>query len=63
MWLFIFVFIIIGMLGIICPRTSWYMSNWWKFKGEMEPSDIALVFHRAGGIIFLLISIFLILKY
>jgi hypothetical protein len=62
MWLFILVFGIIGILGILSPRTSWYLSNWWRFEYKADPSNASLLIYRIGGIIFLLVAILLILR-
>lgn len=64
MWVFIIIFGIIGIIGIISPQASWYLSNWWRFENKAEPSDTSLVFYRIGGIVFFLVALLLIyLKY
>jgi hypothetical protein len=62
MWLFAFVFFVIGLLSIISPRTSWYMSNWWRFQGNIEPSDASLILQRIGGILFIIVAVIVIYK-
>lgn len=62
MWVFIIVFGIIGIIGTISPRASWYLSNWWRFENKTEPSDASLVIYRIGGIVFLLVALLLIYK-
>lgn len=52
MWVFIIIFGIIGIIGIISPQASWYLSNWWRFENKAETSDTSLVFYRIGGIVF-----------
>ncbi|MGB8454502.1 MAG: DUF6199 family natural product biosynthesis protein [Anaerocolumna sp.] len=62
MWVFIIVFGIIGIIGTISPRVSWYLSNWWRLENKTEPSDASLVIYRVGGIVFLLVALLLIYK-
>ncbi|AIQ31186.1 MULTISPECIES: DUF6199 family natural product biosynthesis protein [Paenibacillus] len=62
MWIFIVVFTVLGIVALISPRSSWYMSNWWRFEGEVEPSAGSLIFYRLGGFIFLVIGIVLLSK-
>ncbi len=62
MWIFIIVFMILGFIGTISPRTSWYLSNWWKFRSDAEPGEASLILYRVGGIILILVSVFLIFK-
>jgi hypothetical protein len=42
-----FVFII-GVIHVVAPRASWYMSVGWKFR-DAEPSDAYLALSRLGG--------------
>ncbi len=49
-------FIALGVLSIIKPRTGWYLSVGWKFKSA-EPSDLALGMQVLGGIIAVIIGI------
>ncbi|MCR8656893.1 hypothetical protein [Paenibacillus endoradicis] len=46
MWIFVILFLIIGVLSIISPKASWYLSNWWKFDGDVEPSAASLSLYR-----------------
>lgn len=62
MWIFIFVFTVIGMLSLVSPRISWFLSNWWRFDGDAEPSEASLVIYRIGGIIFLIVGIVLLVQ-
>lgn len=57
--LFGLLFIIIGIIGAVSPRTTWYMSEGWKFKNA-EPSDAVLILNRVMGVVFSIIG-FLIL--
>ncbi|WP_371871201.1 DUF6199 family natural product biosynthesis protein [Insulibacter thermoxylanivorax] len=63
MWIFIIVFIGIGLLSLISPRSSWFLSNWWRFSGDAEPSDFSLILYRIGGIILLIVGIVLFFQY
>lgn len=40
----------VGAVGIFFPRAAWYLGYGWRFKNA-EPSDIALVFGRVGGVV------------
>ncbi|WP_373446987.1 DUF6199 family natural product biosynthesis protein [Saccharibacillus sp. O23] len=62
MWLFVAIFVVLGLVGTISPRASWVLSNWWKVEGDAQPSSISLVLYRIGGIVFLLVGIFLIYR-
>jgi hypothetical protein len=48
---------ILGIIGAIFPRASWYMSEGWKFK-DAEPSDLVLIMNRVMGIVFTIIGFF-----
>ena len=61
MWSFIIVFFILGVVGIISPKISWYLTNWWKFDGQVEPSKASLLLYRLGGVIFLILAIIIYL--
>jgi len=52
-------FIILGAIGVIFPRISWYMSVGWQFKNA-EPSTAALISARIGGIFAIIVGIFLL---
>jgi len=53
---------ILGIVFIISPTTSWWLSNWWRFEGDTEPSSFSLAFYRLGGVIYLIIGIVLIAR-
>ena len=55
-----FILFISGLFGTISPETSWMLSYGWRYK-DVEPSELALVAQRAGGIIAIAISIFMFL--
>ncbi|KOP65988.1 hypothetical protein AMS62_12630 [Bacillus sp. FJAT-18019] len=57
MWLFVFVFFIVGLISVISPTTSWLLSNWWRFNGDADPSELSLVIHRIGGVIMLIVAV------
>jgi hypothetical protein len=56
-----FLFIIIGALNVIFPKASWYMKSGWQFKNA-EPSDLALIMIRVGGIIAIVVGIFILVS-
>ena len=56
----IFLLLAIGAFHLAAPRTAWYLSYGWRFKGA-EPSDAALVLGRAGGVIAVIIALILFL--
>ncbi|GMK37369.1 hypothetical protein PCCS19_04220 [Paenibacillus sp. CCS19] len=58
--LFGFIFIIIGVLNIAFPRAGWYMKYGWQFKNA-EPSEAAMIMARVGGVIGVIIGLFLLL--
>ena len=55
-----FVFIILGLIGVISPRTAWMLEVGWKVK-DAEPTEIALVINRLFGIIITIIGIVILL--
>jgi len=52
---------IIGVCSIIWPRVMWYLSEGWKFK-NVEPSDLALTMTRVGGVLMVILGIFLLVR-
>ncbi|MGM1045854.1 MAG: DUF6199 family natural product biosynthesis protein [Bacillota bacterium] len=62
MWIFVIVFLIIGILSIISPKASWYLSNWWKFDGDVEPSSVSLFLYRLSGIVLTIVGFVLMMK-
>lgn len=50
--------IIVGLINAISPKTGWYLGKGWKYK-DLEPSDAALRWGRVGGVITILIGIFI----
>lgn len=59
-WLIIILLLIAGLLGIIYPKASWYLSNWWRYQGNASPSEASLLLHRFGGIAYCIVAIILI---
>ncbi len=53
--------LIIGVLNIISPKMSWYLSYGWRFRNA-EPSDAALAVARIGGVIGSVAGIILLLS-
>jgi uncharacterized membrane protein YidH (DUF202 family) len=63
-WLFLFklvpiLFIIIGILNVVFPKLTWYMRVGWQFKNA-EPSEYALIIARIGGVIAIVVGLFLL---
>jgi len=54
-----FLFIIIGIFNIAAPHAAWYLEYGWRYK-DAEPSDSAIAINRIGGIIAVIVGIFLI---
>ncbi|SKC51378.1 DUF6199 family natural product biosynthesis protein [Maledivibacter halophilus] len=54
--LFGFIIVIIGILNIVFPEAMWMLSDGWKFK-DSEPSDAALIMHRFGGIVGIIVGL------
>lgn len=54
------VFVVLGLVSIVSPKISWWLSNGWKFSGGAEPSSLSLWIYRIGGVVLLLAAIFLI---
>lgn len=54
------VLIILGVFNIVSPQFAWYLQYGWRYK-DAEPSDMALVINRVGGVVIILIGIFLLI--
>jgi uncharacterized membrane protein len=54
-------FIIAGIANIIFPKFAWYMRTGWQFKSA-EPSDLAIITIRIGGVIAIVIGIFILVS-
>lgn len=57
-----FILIIIGILNIAFPQAMWMISDGWKFK-DSEPSDAALLLHRFGGVVGIIIGLVAMFSY
>ncbi|MNO43050.1 hypothetical protein D3C76_332590 [compost metagenome] len=55
-------FIIIGFLNICFPSFAWYLKEGWKVDGDSEPSETYLALTRLGGIVAVVIGIFVFLS-
>ncbi|WP_078059959.1 DUF6199 family natural product biosynthesis protein [Gracilibacillus timonensis] len=53
------ILIIVGVIGAIFPYVMWYLEIGWKLK-EAEPSDLAIWMNRAGGIIVVIVGVFVL---
>ncbi|GAB2559467.1 DUF6199 family natural product biosynthesis protein [Gracilibacillus alcaliphilus] len=51
--------IILGLFFAIFPYAAWYLEIGWKLNNA-EPSDLVLFFNRAGGIIGIVIGLFIL---
>lgn len=54
------VIISFGLLGAISPHTAWYLEIGWKLR-EAEPSELALIVNRVGGILTSIVGLFVLL--
>lgn len=57
----ILILMAVGLFNTISPRSSWYLGYGWRFK-DAEPSEAALLFTRAGGILLLIIAAFILIS-
>ena len=53
------VLLVLGVLSVISPGTTWYLSRGWQFR-DAEPSDAALISIRVAGVIEILASFFIL---
>lgn len=51
----------IGAVGIFSPYTAWYLGYGWRFQNA-EPSDAAMMFGRAGGVIAAVLGLFMLFR-
>lgn len=54
------VLILLGILGAIFPQAAWYMEIGWKVRNT-EPSELALIANRVGGIVIAIVGLFVLL--
>ncbi len=52
-------FIILGIVGLLFPKVSWYLGVGWQFKNA-QPSTAALISARIGGLFAIVAGIFLL---
>jgi len=45
-WFFIAALIILGLISLLTPRFYWYLCNWWRREGKVEPNNLALYDYR-----------------
>lgn len=57
MFLLGLVLIILGIANIVVPEEMYMLGKKWQFRGDVEPSDAAILFTRVGGVISILIGI------
>lgn len=55
-WFFALILILLGLLNLLKPEVSWYLSDGWKFK-DAEPSDLALGLARVVGVIMIIVGL------
>lgn len=56
-----YLFIGIGLLNLLFPRTAWFWNVGWKFKNA-EPSEAALLMGRIGGFLAIGVGIVLLVS-
>lgn len=56
-----FLLIVMGIFQLVSPQTAWYLSYGWRYKNA-EPSDIALVMERMGGVVAIIVGIIILIK-
>ena len=54
----VIVVIALGVFGVISPQSVWYLEYGWRFK-DAEPSNLALLLNRIGGIAAIVLGIFM----
>ncbi len=50
----------IGAFNTAAPHAAWYLEYGWRYKNA-EPSDLALGLNRAGGIVAIIVAIFIMI--
>lgn len=56
----ILVLIILGVFNIVSPQFAWYLQCGWRYK-DAEPSGMALVINRVGGVVIIIIGLILLI--
>ncbi len=54
----IILLLIVGIFNTAAPQAAWYLSDGWRFK-DAEPSETALDLTRFGGIVAIIIAVFM----
>ncbi|MGP4061522.1 DUF6199 family natural product biosynthesis protein [Halobacillus sp. H74] len=54
------VIIIFGLLGALFPQSAWYLEIGWQLR-DAEPSELALIANRVGGILASIVGLFILL--
>lgn len=52
--------IILGLCNLCKPEEMWYLGTGWRFQ-DAEPSEAALLWCRAGGLIAVILGVILML--
>ena len=52
----ILVLIGVGIFFLAFPRAAWFLEYGWRYK-DVEPSDVALGFQRAGGVFLIIFAV------
>ena len=50
------ILLLLGIVHVAIPNKMWYISYGWRYK-DAEPSDMALLAERAGGIIAIIVGV------
>ena len=52
----------LGLVNVFFPHLAWRMSEGWKFRKQMEPSDLWILGARISGAIIVVVCLFLATK-
>ncbi len=61
LYLMLLVLVGVGLFALIKPEASWRHSIGWQFRNA-EPSDVALIWQRVGGVIMIIMAIVLLAR-
>lgn len=50
----------VGIFNTASPQTAWYLEHGWRYKNA-EPSELALVLNRLGGIAVIIVAIIMLI--
>jgi len=56
------IIIAIGLINIFKPTFAWYMKEGWKVSGDSEPSDSYLALTRFGGVVAVIMGLFVMIS-